>query len=304
MTEDSSIDLADYPLRELDHLWPADPRRLVAHASPFGWEAFASHRDCRQRLDMTVCDSRERLHLTVWLHGGVDVSADGHHIKVGGGDSVSGFMPGTPWQMSLTGRTHSVGLVLPPHLLETLAGEAGDTFFQNLCCAGSLRTRPADAVTLRAAHELNDVLMQAHPNRLLCEAKSLELLACFVEPHRDESIPGISRGDRERLVQARELLLSNLAHPPTMTELGRACGLNTLKLKRGFKLLFGHPVYVLYQRERMSEAWRMIESGLMSVTEAGRALGYTNMSHFGAAFRRMFGLLPSELRRRSRPAGR
>ncbi|MGO1068795.1 helix-turn-helix domain-containing protein [Lysobacter sp. CA199] len=88
------------------------------------------------------------------------------------------------------------------------------------------------------------------------------------------------------------MLLQDLARPPTIVELSRACGLNTLTLKRGFKLLFGQPAHALHQRERMAAAWRLIESGLN--------LGYANLSHFDAAFRRAFGLLPSELRWRSK----
>lgn len=84
-----------------------------------------------------------------------------------------------------------------------------------------------------------------------------------------------------------------------IVELSRAYGLNTLKLKRGFKLLFGRPVHALHQRERMAAAWRLIESGHMSVTEVGLHLGYTNLSHFGTAFQRTFGLLSNVLRLRA-----
>lgn len=47
-------------------------------------------------------------------------------------------------------------------------------------------------------------------------------------------------------------------------------------------------------------AWpvRLIESSEMNVTETGEHLGYANLSHFGIAFKKQFGLPPSELRRR------
>jgi AraC family transcriptional regulator len=304
MSDGVDIDMANHALADFAQsadAWPAGRQQMGAHTSKIGLEAFTSRSEYAQRIEMTVCDSEERLHLSAWIRDGIDVAADDRRLRVEGGYSVAGYMPGVPWHVSFVGRVHHVGLMLRPALLECLAGEPGCEFFERLRRDGFFRAAQADPATLRTAHELDAALLARPANRLLCEAKSLELLARFIDAHRCDAVDGISRHDRERLLLARELLLGDLAQAPTLVELSRACGLNTLKLKRGFKLLFGLPAHALFQSERMAAAWRLIESGTMSVTEAGQHLGYSNLSHFGAAFKREYGLLPSELRRRTNP---
>jgi AraC family transcriptional regulator len=182
-----------------------------------------------------------------------------------------------------------------------LAGEDGEAFFEELRRDGGLRVGAGDARTLRAARELEEALLAPHSLPLLREAKSLELLACMIEDRRRLAQDGttLPRTARDRLQHARERLLRDMADPPTLQQLADECGLNTFALKRGFKQLFGEPVFTLLQRERMRMAWELIASGRMSAAEAGSRVGYRNMSHFGAAFRRVHGVLPGEVRRLS-----
>lgn len=67
--------------------------------------------------------------------------------------------------------------------------------------------------------------------------------------------------------------------------------------KHGGQILFGLPVHAFYQRERMHLAWELIASGRANAGQAGGMVGYDNLSHFGAAFLRQFGILPGQLRR-------
>lgn len=56
------------------------------------------------------------------------------------------------------------------------------------------------------------------------------------------------------MLAARDRLLLDLSAPPTIAELAREIGLNQLKLKQGFKTLFGTSIYALFQRHRMERA--------------------------------------------------
>ena len=62
-------------------------------------------------------------------------------------------------------------------------------------------------------------------------------------------------------------------------------------------IYFGLPVHTLYQRERMRAAWDLIATGGLSVSQAGLRLGYTNMSHFSSAFKRVHDVLPNQVKR-------
>ena len=302
MTNTTIVDVAGYlpsDVTAAPDRWPVAAQRGGAHMTQYGFGAFSSHSHYPQATRVTVCDTEQRLHLSVWLRDGIDVAADGWTFRVEGRDTVAGYLPGAPWRTDFDGHAHHVGLLLAPEILHTLAGDQGDAFFERLRRDGFLRVRPGDAEVLRAAHELDAVLLAPSSSLLLREAKSLELLARMIEVDTRRGDAGLTQGERARLHQARERLLGNLAAAPTIEQLARACGMNTFQLKHGFKQLFGLPVYALYQRERMQAAWDLIATGRMTVTEAGDHLGYANMSHFGAAFRKVFGILPSELKRRT-----
>jgi AraC family transcriptional regulator len=279
--------------------WPTGQQRSGAYVTAYGLGAFSSHSAYPSSTELAVRNSERRLHLSVWLRRGINVDIDGWKFRIEGHDTVAGYLPGAPWQTDLNGDAHHVGLLLHAEAVRALAGEQGEAFLEGLRRNGFLRVQPGDAAVLRAAHELDVTLLALDSSALLREAKSLELLARLVEAGTRQDRFGLTRADRTRLDRARALLLADLAHPPTIAQLACACGLNTLRLKRGFKQRFGLPVYSFYQHERMRAAWELIASGRMNVTEAGHHLGYTNMSHFGTAFQRIYGILPSQLKRSS-----
>ncbi len=110
--------------------------------------------------------------------------------------------------------------------------------------------------------------------------------------------------DIELLLQAGRILTENLASPPSLLCLSKASGLNSFKLKNGFKEVFGTTVYGFLTAKRMEKARDMLSSGKYSVSDAAWDLGYTNVSHFIELFRRQYGITPgkflSELRSRFR----
>ena len=83
--------------------------------------------------------------------------------------------------------------------------------------------------------------------------------------------------------------------PPTIEELSRRFSVGTSKLKRQFKQVYGIPIYEYYQKYRMEKAKNLLLSGEFAVKEVGYRLGYQNLSNFANAFKKEFGLLPSEI---------
>lgn len=104
--------------------------------------------------------------------------------------------------------------------------------------------------------------------------------------------------ERLKLYRARDILLADLGKAPLLPELAVRSGLSLNKLKRGFRALFGNSVYGVFMTERMCEAKRRLATGGITVTDVAMDLGYTNVSHFAAAFRRQFGVTPISVRRR------
>ncbi|MCZ8437487.1 AraC family transcriptional regulator [Achromobacter xylosoxidans] len=140
--------------------------------------------------------------------------------------------------------------------------------------------------------------MQGPLKRMYLSAKALELTALALGALQPAQAapppPGLSRADTERLHHARDLLLADLQHPPTLPELARRAGVNVNKLTTGFRRVFGCSVYAFVREQRMAQAHALLAAGEMSVSQAAYACGYTD-SHFTKAFQRRYGVLPSAL---------
>lgn len=135
--------------------------------------------------------------------------------------------------------------------------------------------------------------------QLHLEAKGLELLGAIVDELADtaRSAPhGLCQQDIERLERARRLLLGRWPTPPSLPQLARLVGLNEVKLKRGFRAVFGTSVYGYLRSHRLKEAHRLLAHERCNVSEAAARVGYDNPSKFAAAFRKQFGMPPSAVR--------
>ncbi len=102
--------------------------------------------------------------------------------------------------------------------------------------------------------------------------------------------------DRSRLEEVKQILSKNLDNPPSLTELSKIIGLNTTKLKKEFKEVFGVPVFKYLQNERLTTAHDMISNKSATVQEAAWHVGYDSLSSFSNAFANKFGYRPSQIR--------
>ncbi|WCO01801.1 helix-turn-helix domain-containing protein [Psychroserpens ponticola] len=106
----------------------------------------------------------------------------------------------------------------------------------------------------------------------------------------------IKSPEREKLNLARDILLKNIDNPPSLSEISRQIGLNTFKLKKNFKELFGVPVFKYLQNERLTLAHKMIRNQESTVQEAAWHVGYESLSSFSNAFEKKFGYRPSQIK--------
>jgi AraC-like DNA-binding protein len=102
---------------------------------------------------------------------------------------------------------------------------------------------------------------------------------------------------RERIYQAREILLQHIGDPITIKELSRKVAMNECYLKKGFKEIFGTTIFDFYQQQRMEHAKYLLYEKGLSVTDVSALLGYSSISHFSAAFKKHTGLKPCDLLR-------
>lgn len=129
---------------------------------------------------------------------------------------------------------------------------------------------------------------------LFLKSQVNELLAHFFALISTENECRID--DRDKLFQAKEIIINNIAKPPSLTELSKTIGLNSNKLKRNFKELFGVPVFKFLQEERLKKAHELLTHSDLGVQEVAWYVGYESISSFSNAFQKKFGLRPNELK--------
>ncbi len=216
------------------------------------------------------------------------------------------FQAGPGWLDMAPAQPHRwVDIVLRPSFLRVaLDGEARhlparlrEVVEHNTC------TMPCDGREMTpdqfvAASQLANCPYHDAARIMYLKSKTLELLSHMLAPRQNASgNSGFSSYEIDCLNKARTLLVRMLESPPTLKELARRVGLNETKLKRGFKALFGQTVFGYYRAYRMDHARRLLMESEASVSQVAAAIGYTNISHFSAAFKLHHGINPGSLRR-------
>jgi AraC family transcriptional regulator, transcriptional activator of the genes for pyochelin and ferripyochelin receptors len=98
--------------------------------------------------------------------------------------------------------------------------------------------------------------------------------------------------DKERIIFARDYLLTHMDAPPTLSQLAAIAGINAFKLKRGFRELFNHSVFGYLADVRLEMARTALLQKQKTVTQIAFELGYASLQHFSAAFKKKFGVPP------------
>ena len=106
----------------------------------------------------------------------------------------------------------------------------------------------------------------------------------------------INTPEREKLNQAKDILIQNIDNPPSLSEISKQIGLNTFKLKKEFKAFFGVPVFKYLQNERLTLAHKLIRTQEATIQEAAWHVGYDSLSSFSNAFEKKFGYRPSQIK--------
>lgn len=107
---------------------------------------------------------------------------------------------------------------------------------------------------------------------------------------------GYCSADQKAIRTAEQALTGSFENPPTICELSRMVGLNEYKLKNGFREMFGKTIYEYVRELRMRNAKNLLEDDNLSISQVAYKVGYINTSHFARAFRKEYGLNPSDFR--------
>lgn len=124
-------------------------------------------------------------------------------------------------------------------------------------------------------------------------------LECITIPFEACQVPACRflayESEREKIQDARRIIEQSIDQPHTIRELARKVAMNECYLKKGFKTVTGRTIHEYQQELRIAKAKELLQHQGRSVTDVANTLGYSSISHFSTAFKRVTGLKPCEL---------
>ena len=132
------------------------------------------------------------------------------------------------------------------------------------------------------------------------ESKAMELLILMLRNISgiQPSVEKFSRSSLGYAQAARDLILSDLEHQYTASELARKTGTNVYTLKTTFRGLFGCSLFRYGEQARMEMARQLLLEGKNTVSEIAWLTGYPDVQNFSTAFKRHFHHRPTEIHRK------
>lgn len=147
-------------------------------------------------------------------------------------------------------------------------------------------------------NEILDSPYQEQLKDLFLLSKSIELLVLQADLYQQNqnNVFIKTAKDRDKFVDAKELLTSRMDNPPTIIELSKLVGINEYKLKKGFKELFGTTIFGYIHKSRMSLAKKLLLETDKSAKEIAYEIGYNSPQYFSTAFKKQYGVSPNSVR--------
>ncbi|MDR1579637.1 MAG: AraC family transcriptional regulator [Synergistaceae bacterium] len=146
-----------------------------------------------------------------------------------------------------------------------------------------------------------------HQVRLMFFENMLQNILLRLMAHKlpeDEKLSDMSAFEAEQIRSVPGILMRHLDLPPSIQELARELSMSATKLKRGFKKIFGKPIYAYHYGACMERAAIMLLDTNRSISEIALDSGYSASGNFGNAFKKHYGVSPIQFRRNGRCATR
>lgn len=116
-------------------------------------------------------------------------------------------------------------------------------------------------------------------------------------PIQSEAEAYLPRGQEKLIRHLRDHIVSDELHYSSLEELAAEHGISVSFLQKRFKQVYGLPVYQYLKTYRLEKAAADLRNTKRSVTKIALDAGYTNPAKFSEAFRKHYGLPPSEYRK-------
>lgn len=132
--------------------------------------------------------------------------------------------------------------------------------------------------------------------KLYSKGKVYELISLYFHKSDNEGAQNCpfleDEANVEKIQKAKQILIDNMAEPPTLNELSDRINLPLQHLKDGFKQIYGETVFAYLLNYKMEYARKLLATKKYNISEVSFEIGYSTPSHFIAAFKKKFGATP------------
>ena len=161
-----------------------------------------------------------------------------------------------------------------------------------------IETKPTNTSVKAIVHQLFNQKINESLKSLYIKGKIYELLSLYfnISDESDtEQCPFMANEDTVlKIKKVKDIIISEMASPPSLEDLSKMVGLNIKKLKMGFKELYGMPVFTFLFNYKMEHAKKLLADNESNVNEVALQVGYSTSSHFIVAFKKKFGITPKQ----------
>lgn len=170
--------------------------------------------------------------------------------------------------------------------------------YKNVCSCNNFKWTPQAYYVINQLLNANTGLVTSN---LFMESKMLELIAVLLETEHCDYFSNITvtKSDIEKIYFIRDCMMSDISACFTLEQLARQAGTNEFVLKKGFRQVYGKPVYQYLLQKRMEKAMDLLLTTPKQVSEIAMLVGYEDASAFTRAFKRVFNLLPHMVRKKT-----
>lgn len=179
----------------------------------------------------------------------------------------------------------------PPPLVERFLEGRGEDF----------TTSPGMSLAMnRIVDQIRNHPFTGAMESIYLQGKVYEMLAVALadladSPNGTQRIVG---ADQKRAMMARDLILDDLANPPSVESLAAQVGMSQRRLAEAFRDIFGCTVFEWIVQQRLDLARDLLLNSDFPIKEIAFRLGYTHISTFSSAFARRFDVSPASFRGR------
>ncbi len=245
------------------------------------------------------------------------ILGDGSHLQQHGQDQETTFCSNQGYltfaRNRMSGRVHcpakpfcTIGILMEPWFIKRFSQGIAKEFARKIgeililqdkggffCCPVTMT--PSIHVLL---HEILGCTYIDARRHLFLGSKALELMRFGFDqlnPDKGQDIScfNLETGSQNFVHKARDIIISDIQNPPSLTELSRMVGVNRNTLSQCFRKVYGVTIFNFLRTFRLEESKRLLRAGNRSVTQVAFEVGYAQQRTFSREFKKHFGDIPS-----------